>query len=48
MAGYDFPDLGKLFIFLIVMVCLLVPLAAWKIVDIITWLTNNMTITWSV
>ena len=36
--------IGEALIFLFVMVCICLPLAAWKVVDIVLWIVSHVTI----
>lgn len=42
VGGY--PDLTGAFIALLVIVCVAVPLAIWKVVEVIIWLCANVSI----
>lgn len=40
------PDLGLLFQGMFVIICLSMPLALWKLIDIVIWIFNHVSVSW--
>ena len=46
MIEFDFRPLEYIFWIMLAVCVISVPLAVWKIIDIIAWVVNNVSISW--